>query len=394
MAEACYKDNYLPASYKGIPFEAMEVTSQHGRRGAEGEFPFGEQTAYADLGRSIRTYSIQGRIASNDHILIAAALIAVCETPGPGPLVHPTRGVIVAACKQLRVRDNPIEEAGVSYFDMDLVEAEVYPNGLSLVGQLLGLVLTPLIEAEEESFRDEYKPETVTFYDRAAVMETSGTAVVSINTAYQQSTAGINDLKVYRSLAAFETLANDTGLLSNKETMLNAMKDGMALIDKYGSSVQKQELFRNIINQNSTPINVGRTAESSVNAVQGFMRSVGAGYLTRSYLETSPKDMAEAFSQYDRLMTVFNQELEVAKERCNHKLFVKMSRFVEDVKKQMLNRAYNSPAVVQYQFSSAVHSLVAAYAVYDDATQFKDIEFRNPYGWPWQVGPDIIAARR
>lgn len=394
MAEGCYRDNYLPSSYKGVPFEAMEVSSQHGRRGAEGEFPFGEQTAYADLGRSIRTYAISGRFATNAHLALAAALIAVVEVPGPGPLLHPTRGLVIVACKQLRVRDNPLEEAGVTYFDADFVEAEVFPNGLSLVGSLLGLLLTPLLEAQRESFNDSYRPDSVTFYDRRAVMETSGTAINSITTAYRQASAGTDDLKVYRSIAAFETLTTDNGLLSDPKTMLTAMEDGMALTDKYGSSVQKQQLFRDIINQNSNSIEVGYTGAGSVNAVKGFVRSVGAGYLARSYLETSPRDMTEAFMQYDRIVSVFTEELEAAKHSCDTRLYVKLARFFEEVKKQMLNRAYNSPPVLRYQFSSSVHSLVAAYSIFDDATEFVDIEYRNPYGWPWQVGPNVIAASR
>lgn len=393
MAEACYRDNYLPASFKGIPFEALEVNSQHGRRGAEGEFPFGEQTAYADLGRSIRSYAISGRFATNDHIARATALIAAVETPGPGPLVHPTRGIIFVACKQLRVRDNPIEEQGVTYFDADFVEAEIFPNGLSLVGSLLGLVLTPLIDAYEESFNEQYFPEVATFYDRREVMDNSGAAVASVSAAYQQSTANINDVKVYRTLAAFDTLVNDNGLLSDKRTMLAAMKDGMALTDKYGSGVRKQQLFREMINANAVQRKVGRTGRSSVNAVQSFMRSVGAGYLARAYLEVNPKDMTEAFSQYDRVVEVFTQELDIAKELCDHKLYVKVARFFEEVKQQMLSRAYGSPPVIQYQFSSSVHSLVAAYAIYDDSSRFVDIEYKNPNGWPWQVGPNVIAAR-
>ena len=37
MAEACYKEPYLPGSFKFIPFKAIEASSEHGRRGAEGE---------------------------------------------------------------------------------------------------------------------------------------------------------------------------------------------------------------------------------------------------------------------------------------------------------------------------------------------------------------------
>ncbi len=393
MAEACYKDPYLPASYKGVPFEALEVNSQHGRRGAEGEFPFGEETAYADMGRSIRTYSISGRFATNDHVLRAAALIAVVELPGPGPLVHPTRGVIMVACKQLRVRDNPTEEQGVTYFDMDMVEANVFPNGLSLVGFALGLVLAPLLEGLNDSFTEQYHPETATFYDRGAVLGTSETAINSVYNGYVQAARNENNIKVYRSFAAFQTLASDPGLLAKPDTMKAAMSDGMALIDKYGTSVQKQQLFRDIINQNGNSIVVGRTGRASVNAVQAYVRLLAAGYMAKAFLEVQPSDMNEAFTQYDRVVAVFEQELKIINEACDTKLFVRLSRFFEDLKGKLLDRAYNSPPLIAFQFGSAVPSVVAAYEIYTDATQFLDLEKKNPYGFPWAIGPTVIGAR-
>jgi prophage DNA circulation protein len=393
MAEACYKDPYLPASYKGVPFEALEVNSQHGRRGAEGEFPFGEETAYADMGRSIRTYSISGRFATNDHVLRAAALIAVVELPGPGPLVHPTRGVIMAACKQLRVRDNPTEEQGVTYFDMDMVEANVWPNGLSLVGFVLGLALAPLIEGLNDSFDEQYHPEEATFYDRGAVLGTASTSVNSIYTGYVQAAKNENNIKVYRSFAAFQTLSSDPGLLAKPNTMKQAMSDGMALIDKYGTSVQKQQLFREIINQNGGSILVGRTGRASVNAVQSYTRLLAAGYMAKAFLEVTPADMNEAFTQYDRVVAVFEEELKIINEACDSKLYVRLSRFFEDLKGKLLNRAYNSPPLIAFQFGSAVPSVVAAYEIYTDATQFLDLEKKNPYGFPWMIGPTVIGAR-
>src|SRR5262245_39833440 len=90
--------DYLPASFNGVPFYCTEASSEHGRRGSEGEFPFGENTAYADLGRRIRTYTLSAVFRGDNHVREATALIAVCEAPGPGVLVHPTRGIVSAAC--------------------------------------------------------------------------------------------------------------------------------------------------------------------------------------------------------------------------------------------------------------------------------------------------------
>lgn len=391
MADGCYVARYLPASYKGVPFEAMEVNSQHGRRGAEGEFIFSENTAYADLGRRIRTYSIAGRFASNDHVALSSALIAVCELPGPGMLMHPTRGPIMVACQQLRIRDNPMEEQGVSYFDMDMVEANVWPNGLQTLMNLLGLVLAPLIAAVSDSFLEEYTPETVAFYDSGAVMGAAQTAVASVTDAFQQATQDQADVKIYRSLAAFQALLDDRQQLLNPPQILGALVDGMALVDKYASSSQKTNLFRSIINQNSENWVVGSTGQGSVNAFQTLMRTLGAGYMARSELETSPVDMAEAFRQYDDIVHIFEQEIAIALAACNTRLHLKLSTFFEEVKAQLLNQAYNVPAVVEFVFPSSVHSLVAAHEIWADATQFREIEARNPASWPWQVGPRIIA---
>jgi prophage DNA circulation protein len=391
MADACYVPKYLPASFKGVPFEAMEVNSQHGRRGAEGEFVFSENTAYADLGRRIRTYSVQGRFASSDHIALAAALIAVCELPGPGLLLHPTRGPITVACQQLRVRDNPLEEAGVTYFDMDMVEANLWPNGLQTLGNLLGLAIAPLVAALDTKFEQEYTPDDVAFYDSNAVIGTAQTAVNSIRDAYQEATQGQQNVKIWRSLAAFDALSTDRQQLSNEETLFGAIRDGMALVDKYGVGDQKIRLFRRIINQNSDPIVVGSSGRSSVNAVQTTMRTLGAAYMARAALEVSPTDMDQAFRQYDNIVLVFEEEITIALNMCDTRLHYQLSQYFEQVKTQLLHRAYNVPAVVEYTFPSTVNSLVAAYQIWSDGTRFREIEQRNPSGWPWEVGPKIIA---
>lgn len=393
MAEGCYVDRYIPASYKGIPFEAMEVTSEHGRRGAEGEFPFGENTAYADLGRRIRTYSIHGRFKSNDHIALTAGLIAVCELPGPGPLLHPTRGLIIAACKTLRIRDNPTENQGVTEFDMDLVEGLDIANGLSLGGLILGLVLTPITEALHDSFVENYEPEKVTFYDRGTVVDLAATSVSNVRDAFQQASSDEQNVKVWRSLAAFESVINDTSQLVDPEKMFSALRDGMALVDKYADQPQKQTLFRTLINQSSITVNVGYTAAQSTEALLTAGRTLAAAYLARAILEVKPTDMDTAFAQYDMVTKVLDEELAIALAACDNVLYLQLSNFAIEARTALLDRAYNLPAIVEYKFPGAVPSLVAAHEIWSDASRFMEIEQRNPSFWPWQVGPKVVAAR-
>lgn len=393
MAEGCYIDRYLPASYKGIPFEAMEVTSEHGRRGAEGEFPFGENTAYADMGRRIRTYSVHGRFKQNDHIALTAALIAACELPGPGPLVHPTRGLLIVACSRLRITDNPTESQGITEFDMDMVEANDILNGLSLGGFIIGLALGPITEALHDSFVQNYEPEEVTFYDRGTVVDLAASTATNVRDAFQQASSDEQNVKIWRSLAAFENVINDPDQLVEDERMFGLIRDGMALVDKYADQPQKQTLFRTLINQQSVTVNVGYTAAQSTEALLTASRTLAAAHLARAILEVRPTDMDTAFAQYDMVASVLDEELALALQACDNVLYLRLSEFATEAKSQLLNRAYNLPAIVEYRFPSAVPSLVAAHEIWSDAKRFREIEQRNPSFWPWQVGGTIVAAR-
>ena len=75
--------DYVPASFKGVGFWCTEASIEGGRRGAEGEFPFGEDTAYADLGRKIRTFNLTAVFREDDHVGDASNPICACESPNP-----------------------------------------------------------------------------------------------------------------------------------------------------------------------------------------------------------------------------------------------------------------------------------------------------------------------
>ena len=126
----------VPASFKGMGFWCTEASIEGGRRGAEGEFPFGEDTAYADLGRKIRTFNLTAVFREDDHVLDASAFFAICESPQPGILVHPTRGTHLVACRQITVSDKLEEAEGETTAELEFVEAN--PIGTGLGGSIFG----------------------------------------------------------------------------------------------------------------------------------------------------------------------------------------------------------------------------------------------------------------
>jgi len=89
-----------PAYFRGVAFEAVEVSHSVGRRLAEKEIPDRDEPDTDDMGRKARHWELQAFIVGPNAGKEAADLEAACETAGPGVLVHPTKGQFNARCEE------------------------------------------------------------------------------------------------------------------------------------------------------------------------------------------------------------------------------------------------------------------------------------------------------
>lgn len=379
MAEACYKDPYLQASFKGVTFRAIEATSEHGRRGAEGEFPFGEQTAYADLGRKIRVYTIQGRFDGNDHVQQAKRLIDACEGKGPGVLVHPTRGVIsLAACRSIRVTDSMEEGQGVTTLDLEFVEANVWPNGVGFFGQLAGSALGAIIAPIRAHSLALYQPKKVPAFRASAVIQTAQDQVRNVLREY--STATANDLtgaSRSRVINDLTRLSQDQRLGADAANMDKGLSLGMAAIARNLRGADKFSAFRRLANGAAKGATMPGVSGASQNAVYSLVRVTAASYMVEAVMEQGAANSADIFSQIDVIETLLLGEQDYARQTCDNGLFMAISEFKTQAMGQMLQKAYAAPGVARYNFNGSVHPLVAAYSVIGDAKRHRDLEAMN-----------------
>lgn len=374
----------------------MAVTSEHGRRGAEGEFPFGENTAYADLGRRIRTYSIRGRFPTNDHVQRADALIAACESPGPGALLHPTRGIVTVACRSLRVSDDPMEEQGVTYIDMDFVEANPWGNGFNFGGLLqAGLSLAPLVAAAAGAFNARYRPDDARNYNRAQVLDAASTAILQIRDEYASAAVrgADTDPNTWSAIFDLERSATDATVLNDAAATFRVIRLGMSALSASTSGQGKYDAFLRLANENALTSALAGIDGVSQDTVYSIMRILSAGYMTRAALENSSINADAAFREFEQISSILETEIQEAREACDNVLFLELRNFYTSAQMSLLNRVYRLPALVVYNFGSSVHSLVAAYEIYNDAKRFRDIEHQNPAALPWLLGPRVVAAR-
>lgn len=393
MAEGCYNpsDAYLPASWRGMSFTCETADSDHGRRGAEGEFPFSENTAWADLGRRIRKYNLRGRFERNNHTLQARAFVALCEMPGPGILVHPTQGVVQAACLSCKVSDSPLKEAGVTYVDLEFVEASDYIAGLVFSNPLIALGITTFLTAVTGSFTQRYRPATVRWYDARKVVDTMNDAVVQLQDGYLRASANETSQSKWQTVRDFRSITQDSFALNDPDTAATVTRNAFETIDGAVEGADKAEIMRSIINWATQSSDLAGESNEAQNAVYSMIRLIAAAYLARSFTETQPATVDEGLRQYDMVMSVLDQEAEIANTDCyDTPLFLAIRAFSTAVARVLLTRAYESPTLVVYSFPGTMHSLVAAHEIFGDAKRVRSLENRNP-GAPWEMGPRIIA---
>lgn len=392
MAIGCYVSSYLPGSFRGVPFESLDVESEHGRRAAEGEFPFGEVTGYQDMGRKIRRYSIKGRFLENTHILDAAAFIAACETPGPGVLVHPTRGVLTVGCSTLRVKDNPTEDQGVTTFEADFVEA---PDWITGVGLELGLDLSTIIGAVSAVFLVAYQIDNLVFFYQdfgtaparavlRSIAEEIRRAVAISRTDHDRAWWVINDL---------DLLTDDERAIRDAPTILQAMKSGMNALSAFVPKSEKFASYKRIANAAaSAPLSTSGDLARVQNATVTTARIMASVYMAQALLETPPATIAGAVLKASQVSGILQTEASVSAAYCDNELHHAITTIRAGIEQRVLSNAYTLPAVIEYDFGASTHALVAAYEILGDAKRVREIEEKNPSRAPWALGRLVVSG--
>jgi len=393
MATGCYVEPYLPASFRGVPFTALETTSEHGRRVAEGEFAFSENTATNDMGIRLRRYTIRARFADNNHVTQVALLIAAVEARGAGVLVHPTRGVVDATCTRAKVTDNPEEEQGVTYVDLEFVESNQQTNGVQLANSIITLALGSIIGQSRSNFTSTYNPEAVqTFREDAVVAEAQG-VVGNVANLYAEATVANATDERNEILLELQSIATDPNAARVPENVARAVAVGMSQTVKDLEPSAQYQTARELANATAVPVVFGGAAQQSVEATYSLARVVSAAYMAEASLLATDFNADEVFGQVDAVDSILSSEIEYARNQRDNQLHQALVSFRNESLNAMSRRAFDLPGVIQFNFAGTVHPLVAAYALYDDAKQSRRIEQLNTVNALGRVGPEVLGER-
>jgi prophage DNA circulation protein len=367
----------VPASFKGVMFYCTDADIEGGRRGAEGEFPFGEDTAYADLGRKIRVFHLTAYFRDDDHVTDASALFMACESPQPGMLVHPTRGTHMVACRSVKVSDKLEEEQGQSTAEMEFVEAN--PVGTGLGGFLFGMISSALNATSQASFLRDYQPASVSQPWRADVIDTAQRLITVVAAVTKQVLPPDAPASEHRDVLRMEEVAQDDGLAISGTNVDRALSNGFNTIPTYTTDpVTEFNIMKRLANAatTSSTLPAGSATESEEAVLSRHRVLAGIG-MAEAAMSRTYAYVDEALSSMDAVLAVFADEAQAAYNACDNALFLEIRNYATQFAEMMNNLAYRLPGLVAVNFMGGVHPLVAAYTIYNDATRHRQLEQRN-----------------
>lgn len=117
-----YRDNLMPASFRGAEFHVETGSKAGGRRIVNHEFPKRDIPYAEDMGRKSRKFPIVGYLIGDDFAQQRDALVRACEQGKPGMLQHPTMGMQLVVCDSYTVTERR-ERGRMCEIEMNFLEA-------------------------------------------------------------------------------------------------------------------------------------------------------------------------------------------------------------------------------------------------------------------------------
>lgn len=130
-----WRSRLVQASWRGVPFQTLAGQIKVGRRNAVHEYPFRDTVWVEDLGRSARRIAVVGFLVGDDVIDQREKLIAACEAPGDGQLVHMTLGRLTVSLIDTDIQER-WDRGRYMEVTFAFIEAgtRVFPNNVTSTG--------------------------------------------------------------------------------------------------------------------------------------------------------------------------------------------------------------------------------------------------------------------
>ena len=139
MVARDWRTTLQPASFRGVPFLVDGEDLSGGRRLAKHTYAGGEATKPEDMGKAVESFDVTGYLLGDDADLKAKAIQAACSVAGPGMLIMPMDGGMMAYAEGFR-RTRQRDRVYYIRFDVTFVPDGALPVAALSIGDVSAAV--------------------------------------------------------------------------------------------------------------------------------------------------------------------------------------------------------------------------------------------------------------
>jgi prophage DNA circulation protein len=373
-----WRDELLPASFRGAPFYVTSSTASLGRRTITREYPFRDTPVTEDLGRRKRVWRLDLFVIGPNYTADRDALIAAIETAGSGQLILPLQGAVQV------VIDGEVEltesnaQGGMATFRATFVEAGELPTlkvAVDTQARVLAAVAAASTAADEKA---------------AAELDTKG------QDDYAEQTA-----KSAAELVAPLSLALQNQLIAPVTATAASLVAWVgATLDEVVATLEPLQAFDVLLQQagTTTRLETPTTPRRSqqVNNVQNLTWLLQWQALVRACQlasEMAWRDRASALVARARLLDVFDVLSGQVDVITGDSLEADMLQLLQGLRAavsvDLEQRAMVLPRLVAVSLPAALPGLVVAYNLYNDLSREDELLTRNAVAHPLFMPQDL-----
>lgn len=412
-----WRDQLRKASFRGIPFFVDSSSSGFGRRNVLHEYPLRDTPYSEDLGRKARQFTVEAYVLGDDYLGKRDAVIAACERPGQGELIHPYYGPKFVEVTNCQVEERAAE-GRIARFSITFVEAgeRIFPSARNDIFSRIASARDNLLSKAQAGFELAYQvlefPQFVLNTAKDTVRALSETltgikgSVEGAFADFYHSAKQIGDdvdslipdsKKLSPAIVA--TISKISEISEDPKEVVNAYK---ILMNFGGKDFGGKDIFGNpASNELEPPVipasvlalggTVTRIQElNNVEAIVNLVKRVAIALVAPVAAEQKYPTLQDAISARDEILTVIDQQMELSDGHVDDDTY----QALHDVRKT-LSEALPAPdedlgSIVKYQNIQTRPSLVLAYDLYEKLDRETDIIQRNEIEHPGFVPGGVV----
>lgn len=382
-----WKDELRPASYRGVPFFVRSDTLGGGKRIQIHTYPERDEPYIEELGREPRTFTVVAHLIGGDVWQQRERLVAALEAPGPGKLVLPSRGELLAVCDSIgRNTELAGAEGRISRLELSFVRAGAnrFPTAAVDTQAAVRIEGDGTLAAIGETFAAAFDVvrQANWVVDNAA---TAAVAVVDqLLDAFDEVATADDDVSdAIRSLRRARTGIDDL-LLEPAELVQELQEPYRALAvltapapQLFGrlQNLSESTLFVNTAETVGTPSRSQNAA--NLDALERLNRRTALVGLALTGLRLEPDSAQDAAELREQLAGMLRAEADVAAEAGEDGDFLALSDLLAAVVEDLDERAGRLPERRSVVNPATWPALVLAYRVHGDLEREEEIVQRN-----------------